>query len=54
MAHQPRRRICQGDFAASVKAILPIDECNDVVASISIKQLYGQLPRRSGGCILTD
>jgi hypothetical protein len=54
MARQPRRRTCQGDFAASVKAILPIDECNDVAASSSIKQFIGLLPRNSGGCILTD
>ena len=39
MAHQPRRRTCQGNFAASVKAILPIDEYNDLAASSYSKQI---------------
>jgi hypothetical protein len=54
MAHQPRRRTCQGDFAATVKEILPIDECNDVAASTLAKQLFGKMPLISGSCILTD
>ena len=26
MSHRPERRVCQGNFAASVKEILPINE----------------------------
>ena len=43
MDHQPRRRTCQGDFAAIVKEILPIDECKDVAASSSIEAIVRQI-----------
>jgi hypothetical protein len=54
MAHQPRRGTCQGDFAATVKEILPIDECSNVTTSSSIRNISGILPVIGGGRILTD
>jgi hypothetical protein len=53
MAPQATRRKCQGDFAATVKEILPIDECKDVAASSSTKHISGKSPTISGDWILT-
>jgi hypothetical protein len=33
MSHPRRAGLCQGNFAASVKEILPIDECDTLALS---------------------
>jgi len=40
MAHQPRRKTCQGDFAASVKEILSILGASNAPWSADEKKLH--------------
>jgi hypothetical protein len=42
MSHSPRKAVCQGDFAASVKRILPIYQCGILVIVAFIE---GIVPR---------
>jgi hypothetical protein len=42
MSHPPGTEVCQGNFAASVKEILPIYQCGILAAAASI---YGNSPR---------
>ena len=37
MSHSPRKAVCQGNFAASVKEILPIYQCGVLVMVASIE-----------------
>ena len=48
-----RARTCQGNFAASVKGILPIDEADVLAAVDSIGQLFRRLPKICGERLLT-
>jgi hypothetical protein len=42
MSHPPRKAVCQGNFAASVKEILPIYQCGILAIVASIE---GNSPR---------
>jgi hypothetical protein len=53
MSHPPRAGMCQGNFAATVKEILPIDECGVLVTSNSIEHFPQEFPRIRGNSSLT-
>jgi hypothetical protein len=53
MTHPPRTGMCQGNFAASVKEILPINECGVLTAATLIARLPRKLPRIRGNSSLT-
>jgi hypothetical protein len=42
MSHSPRKAVCQGNFAATVKEILPIYQCGVLAPMASIE---GFIPR---------
>ena len=44
MSHPPGTEVCQGNFAASVKEILPIHECGALAVMASSRRLFPQLP----------
>jgi len=54
MTHRPTEGTCQGDFALTVKEILPIDEYESFTVSRSAQRISHELPRITGTCILTD
>jgi hypothetical protein len=45
MSHPPGREVCQGNFAASVKEILPIHECKALAVMASSGKIPPQLPK---------
>jgi hypothetical protein len=44
MSHPPGTGVCQGNFAASVKEILPIHECGALAVMASSRRVFPQLP----------
>jgi hypothetical protein len=47
MTHPPRAGMCQGNFAAVVKKILPIDECGVLAAALPIARLSREIAEDS-------
>jgi hypothetical protein len=45
MSRPPRTVVCQGNFAASVKEILPIHECGALAVMASSGRISPQLPK---------
>ena len=45
MSHPPGTGVCQGNFAASVKEILPIHECGALAVMTLSGQVSPQLPK---------
>ena len=45
MSHPPGTEVCQGNFAASVKEILPIHECGALAVMASSGRMSPRLPK---------
>ena len=45
MSHPPGTEVCQGNFAASVKEILPIHECGALAVMASSGRISPRLPK---------
>jgi hypothetical protein len=45
MSHPPGTGVCQGNFAASVKEILPIHECGALAVVASSRRIVTRLPK---------